>query len=35
MAIIKAQGGIIEAHHADPIWVRKHFKHDIELLRTG
>lgn len=35
MAIIKAQGGIIEAHHADPIWVREHFKHDIELLRTG
>ena len=35
MAIIKAQGGLIEAHHADPIWVRKHFKHDIELLRTG
>ena len=35
MAIIKARGGIIEAHHADPIWVREHFKHDIELLRTG
>lgn len=35
MAIIKAQGGIIEAHHADPIWVREHFKHDIEILRTG
>lgn len=35
MAIIKAQGGIIEAHHADPIWVREHFKNDIELLRTG
>ena len=35
MAIIKACGGIIEAHHADPIWVREHFKHDIELLRTG
>lgn len=35
MAIIKAQGGIIEAHHADPIWVREHFKYDIEILRTG
>ena len=35
MAVIKAQGGIIEAHHADLIWVREHFKHDIELLRTG
>lgn len=35
MAIIKARGGIIEAHHADPIWVRKHFKYDIEILRTG
>ena len=35
MAIIKAQGGIIEAHHADPIWVREHFENDIEILRTG
>lgn len=35
MVIIKAQGGIIEAHHADPIWVREHFKYDIEILRTG
>lgn len=35
MAIIKARGGIIEAHHADPIWVREHFKYDIEILRTG
>lgn len=35
MAIIKARGGIIEAHHADPVWVRKHFKYDIEILRTG
>lgn len=35
MAIIKAQGGIIEAHHADPVWVREHFENDIEILRTG